>query len=154
LKTKTVVNRGKRFNGRIVKTVLLGLLVLTVVLAAVSPAAAAPVTVNAPAWHTVARGETLFSIGRHYNVNPWAIASANALANPHRIYAGQRLYVPAGPAYSQSHVCGTNYTVQRGDTLFRIARIYGVDAWRIAGANGIYNLNRIWVGQRLFIPCS
>ncbi len=134
--------------------ILSTLLVLAVSLSVVAPVAAAPAVASAPTWHSVGRGETLFSIGRLYNVNPWTIAVANGLANPNRIYVGQRLYIPAGPPYPGPQPCGFYYTVQRGDTLFSIGRIYGVDPWSIAAANGLYNMNRIWVGQRLFIPCS
>lgn len=121
--------------------------VFLLALVAVQPvvdASAAP----APTWHVVARGETLFSIGRLYHVNPWAIASANHLVNPNLIYVGQALYIPAG-----SGTCGSYYTVQRGDTLISIGLRYGVSPWSIASANRIYNMNRILVGQRLFIPC-
>ncbi len=153
MKTGAILNG--RFNGRIVKIIVLGLLVLTTLLVAVSPVAAASAKATLPTWHTVTRGETLFSIGRYYNVNPWTIASANSLANPNRIYVGQRIYVPAGPAYyPQTQSCGSYYTVQRGDTLFRISSTYKVDVWSIARANNIYDLNRIYVGQRLFIPCK
>jgi LysM repeat protein len=117
-----------------------------------TPVAAAPAACG-DTWHKVAWGETLFSIGRLYNVSPWAIASANRLTNPNRIYAGQWLYIPAGSPYYQPWGCGSYYTVRRGDTLLRIGRAYGVSAWSIARANHIYNINHIWVGQRLFIPC-
>jgi LysM repeat protein len=50
-------------------------------------------------YHTVHYGETLFSIGRCYDVYPYAIADANGLWNPDYIYAGQVLYIPDGPAY-------------------------------------------------------
>jgi LysM repeat protein len=102
-----------------------------------------------PTWHRVARGETLFSIGRLYSVSPWAIASANQLVNPNLIYVGQKLYIPTG-----SGACGSTYTVRRGDTLVRIGLAYQVSPWSIASANRIYNLNHIVVGQRLFIPCK
>jgi LysM repeat protein len=120
--------------------------------------AATPVTVDAavdslPAWHTVARGETLFSIGRLYGVSPWAIATANRLVNPNRIYVGQALYIPAGPGYPGPGTCGSYYIVQGGDTLFRIGIAYRVSPWSIAAANRIYNMNHILAGQRLFIPC-
>ena len=46
-------------------------------------------------FHTVRWGETLFSIGRLYGVNPWAIAGANRLFNPNIIFAGQVLCLPA-----------------------------------------------------------
>lgn len=47
---------------------------------------------------------------------------------------------------------GQVYVVQRGDTLFRIARRFGVNLYTLAAANGITNVNRIYVGQRLVIP--
>ena len=66
---------------------ILGLLTTTVGYAA--PPAYGPV------YHYVRYGETLFSIGRLYGVNPYAIAHANGLPNPNRIYAGQVLLIPA-----------------------------------------------------------
>jgi hypothetical protein len=36
--------------------------------------------------------------------------------------------------------------------MLSIGRLYGVSPWVIASANGIYNLNWIYVGQRLVIP--
>jgi peptidoglycan hydrolase-like protein with peptidoglycan-binding domain len=44
------------------------------------------------------------------------------------------------------------YTVQPGDTLFRIARKFGVTVAEIVAANNIKDPNRINVGQRLIIP--
>ena len=134
------------------KALLVTLFVLALSLMVVTPVAAAPAA-HAPTWHWVVRGETLFSIGRLYNVSPWAIASANRLANPNRIYVGQRLYIPAGQPYYPPCWCRSTYIVRRGDTLFRIGRTYGVSAWSIARVNHIYNMNYIWAGQRLFIPC-
>jgi len=48
--------------------------------------------------HWVQWGETLYSIGRLYNVSPQCIAHANGLFNPNLIYAGQALYIPYGCA--------------------------------------------------------
>lgn len=61
----------------------------------------------------------------------------------------------AAPAESASAApthAGVYYTVQRGDTLYSIARRYGTTAKAIANANGIANINYIRVGQRLYIP--
>ena len=141
----------------------------------VTPALAAPVSAPPPAWgapgyHWVRTGETLSSIGRLYGVNAWAIASANHLANPNHIYAGQRLYIPARggwyqpgypgqypgyPGYpGQYGQCqyGRCHWVKAGETMLSIGRLYGRSPWSIASANGIYDLNRIYVGQRLVIP--
>ena len=45
-----------------------------------------------PGYHVVRPGETLFSIGRLYGVNPYTIASMNGLANPN----AEQHYVPFG----------------------------------------------------------
>ena len=122
----------------LVAILLLGLLTTTVSYAA--PPAYGPV------YHCVRRGETLSSIGRLYGVSPYAIAQANGIPNPNRIYAGQMLLIPARCVYSRVHI------VARGETLLSISRLYGVSAWSIAQANGIFNLNCIYAGQRLVIP--
>jgi LysM repeat protein len=56
--------------------------------------------------HMVRYGETLFSIGRMYGVNPYRIAEANGLANPNCIYAGQMLYIPASSGWTGCGGCG------------------------------------------------
>ena len=72
--------------------VILGL-VLLLQLAIVPASSAAPPS-GEGFWHYVRHGETLYSIGRHYRVSPWAIASANGIHNQNLIYAGQRLCIP------------------------------------------------------------
>src|SRR5205085_906157 len=44
------------------------------------------------------------------------------------------------------------YIVQRGDTLFNIASRFGVSLSSLAAANGISNVNLIFVGEQLTIP--
>jgi len=82
----------------LVSVVLASLLVTTSV-AAAPVSSPAPITLGAARYHVVRPGETLFSIGRLYRVNPYAIASANHLYNPNRIYIGQCLYIPASSYY-------------------------------------------------------
>jgi LysM repeat protein len=82
----------------------------------------------------------------------WAIARSNGIANPNRIYAGQRLVIPTGGYAGGGTYTGTVHVVRRGETLYRIALNHGVSMWAIARANGIANPNRIYAGQRLVIP--
>jgi hypothetical protein len=49
---------------------------------------------------------------------------------------------------------GVTYTVQPGDTLFRIALNYGTTMQAIAQANGIWDYSRIYWGTTLTIPCA
>ncbi len=143
------------------------------------PASYAATPPGAGSWHTVRWGETLFSIGRAYGVNPYNICSANGLHDCDYVWAGQSLWIPRG--YSDNRWdgrdgrdgyvrpisdnrggynnwdgsyggCSRDYVVRRGDTLYSIGRMHGVDAWRLAAANGIYNLNMIYAGQCLCIP--
>jgi len=88
----------------LVSVVLASLLVTTSVAAAPAPSPPAS-TVGAARYHWVRPGETLFSIGRLYHVNPYAIAAANHLYNPNRIYIGQCLYIPASSYYYGGYNC-------------------------------------------------
>jgi LysM repeat protein len=47
---------------------------------------------------------------------------------------------------------GVYHTVQKGQTLYYIARTYDIDVNRIKRINGIYNPLRLQVGTRLWIP--
>jgi LysM repeat protein len=138
------------------------------------PASASPTTPTAPAGsaraHTVRAGETLTHIAARYGVTIGAIARANGLADPSRIYAGQRLTIPGSgsgsaapspspaspPSAAPSAPPGSarSHTVRAGETLTHIAIRYGVTIRAIAKANGIADPSRIYAGQRLTIPGS
>lgn len=51
--------------------------------------------------HTVSPGETMFSIGRRYNVSPVSIAQANRLPPHHKLRMGERLTIPGTVARAQ-----------------------------------------------------
>jgi soluble lytic murein transglycosylase-like protein len=67
---------------------------------AAAPAPAVAPAAPAPKVHTVRGGEHLTGIARHYGVTIAAVASANGLSDPSRIYAGQRLTIPGTAAAS------------------------------------------------------
>lgn len=58
------------------------------------------------------------------------------------------LFVTTVPAFAQ----GQTHTVQAGETLFSIARRYGLTVQQLASANRITNPELIYVGQVLVIP--
>jgi lipoprotein NlpD len=47
---------------------------------------------------------------------------------------------------------GVYHTVERGQTLWRICKAYGVDMQEVARINGIADPTQIKVGQKIFIP--
>jgi len=49
---------------------------------------------------------------------------------------------------------GNYYVVQPGDTLFSIADRFGVSLSDLATINGVYDVNRVFVGQVLTLPAA
>ena len=49
---------------------------------------------------TVQPGQTLYCIGRYYQVSPWAIAATNRIPWPYFIYPNQVLAIPNAPWYN------------------------------------------------------
>jgi LysM repeat protein len=111
--------------------------------------------------YVVQPGDTLSSIAYRFGTTTSAIAAANGIANPNRIYAGQKLIIPSancapGPIPPAPPPPGgqcINYVVKPGDTLSGIAARYGTTAAAIAVRNGLKNPNFIYVGQHLVV-CS
>ena len=105
-------------------------------------------------------GDTLTSISKRHGVPIPRIVELNGLADPNRIYVGQRLRVtgassPSGPqpaAPAAPAARARSHTVRLGETLTHIAARYDVTVGAIASANGIANPSRIFAGQRLTIP--
>jgi LysM repeat protein len=103
--------------------------------------------------HVVHRGDTLFRIALRYGTTVQAIASANGIANPARIYVGQKLVIStSGGQPPQPPAGATTYVVQPGDNLFRIALRYNLSYMYLAQYNGIANPSCVYAGQVLRIP--
>jgi LysM repeat protein len=89
--------RRKKDDG-LMRRLLLLLLVLSLALPLIAwaaPSSSPPAQTCGPnVVHIVQRGENVFRISLRYGTTVRAIATANALANPNRIYPGQRLLVP------------------------------------------------------------
>ncbi|GEM_PF-572718 len=110
--------------------------------------------------HSVRRGESLYAIARRYGTSVGAIRQANGIRG-NLIRPGQTLVVPrkAGMAWSAParkasvrHARGGTYTVRRGDTVWDIARSFGVPVSRLRAANGLSRRAVIRPGQKLVIP--
>ena len=71
---------------------------------------------------------------------------------PRSAYAATQ--VSDAPAVNAAAAFGCTYMVRPGDTLFRIAIRFGVSPFALASANGIQNINLIFVGMVLRVPCS
>ncbi len=110
--------------------------------------------------YRVRSGDTLYKIARDFNVSVQEIVHINNLPNPNLIYVDQALEIPDGnpstpttppPTTDPAPTSGT-YTVQPGDTLSKIAQRFDTTVAAIAQANGLANINLIYVGQQLIVP--
>ena len=105
--------------------------------------------------YTVRRGNTLSQIARAYGVTVSHIVELNNIQNPNLIYPGQKLRITDSTNTTLNLVNQTgnysSYTVRRGDSLWRIARRYGVSVNYLASINNIQNPNLIYPGQVLRI---
>lgn len=92
----------------------------------------------------VARGDTLYSISRRYNVPLRDIIEANHMIPPYRVYVGQTIKLPS----AKYHI------VARGDTLYSISKRYNVDMSSISRLNDLDEPYTLAVGQKLILPGS
>ncbi|MEE9616027.1 MAG: LysM peptidoglycan-binding domain-containing protein [Anaerolineae bacterium] len=137
---------------RWVSLTLLGILLAWTLLAP-APAHAAELN-EGSVIHVVGWGETLFSIAGRYGVSVDAICAANGIADPTRIYAGQRLVIPTSNVPAAPAAAGATHVVQAGENLYRIALRYGTTVAALTELNGIYNPGHVVAGQTLVIPGS
>ena len=106
----------------------------------------------------VAPGETLIGIARRHGVSVEQLIALNRIADPSRIFAGQRLVLarastpPPKPAAARPAAAPRIHLVADGENLTAIARRYGVTIAAISAANNLADPSRIFPGQRLVIP--
>ena len=103
--------------------------------------------------YTVQSGDSLWSIGNRFGVTVQQLRDANNLTSD-VLSVGQVLTIPG---VSGDEDTGDNngavfyYTVERGDSLWSIARRFGVTVQEIRDANDLVS-DTLSVGQSLIIP--
>jgi murein DD-endopeptidase MepM/ murein hydrolase activator NlpD len=130
-------------------------------------------------YHVLAKGETLYSVARQYGLKPGDIAKANSIDDPSKLKAGTKLLIPgsgdkaapaaagadspapaAAPSASAkgpvavSAAVAMTHKVVKGDTLFSIAKAYGVGLSDLRAANKLAVSSTIKPGDTLKIPAG
>lgn len=116
-----------------------------------------PGVVSADSSYVVQPGDTLSEIAQQHGITTAALAAANSITNRDHVWVGQRLVIPgAGTTAPADAPAATPATVvvQTGDTLAKIAALYGTTWTALAAANGLTNANHIYVGQVLRLSGS
>ena len=103
----------------------------------------------------VGGGDTLESISAYYRTTTDALVQANCLISSN-LLPGHTLYVPPLPTNTVL-VCGAHagwiqYTVQAGDTLFKISQLYRTTVSQLQQANCLGSSSTIFIGQKLWVP--
>ena len=119
--------------------------------------------------YKVEKGDTLFSISRKFQITVAELRAANNLSENDVLKAGQKLIIPdadigTAAALSTSKTASTEtassemktvvYTVQKGDTLYRIARNNGLTVPELLAINNLDSSAVIKVGQKLKVKAS
>ena len=100
--------------------------------------------------YVVQKGDSLYSISRMYGISVSDLRNANNLTSD-ILTIGQVLIVPDDNMNNSDEMISNIYVVQRGDSLFSIARKYGVSINDIRMINNL-NSDVLSIGQTLIIP--
>lgn len=103
--------------------------------------------------YTVKSGDTLYGIAKSYNITPNELINYNNL-NSSVLSIGQNLKIPFQDIKEeQENIEYIIYTVKPGDSLYSIARTYGISVNNIMSLNNL-NSSLLSIGQTLKIPIS
>ncbi len=130
--------------------VLVAIAILAALPANVSPAQAA-----SPGFVLVNYGDTLSTIAARNGTTVDALVQANGLPNSTFIWVGQCLAIPSGNSVAAPVAAPPGagaYTISQGDTIQDLAARFGITVDALAIANGLSNVDSIFVGQRLVVP--
>ena len=107
--------------------------------------------------HRIVSGDSLSTIARRYGTSVSKLMALNGMRNTN-IRAGKTLIlpgsVPSTTASTPRVSAGGVYVIQRGDSLWSIARRFNVSQQQLAAWNGISSKKYIQPGQKLKVTSS
>jgi N-acetylmuramoyl-L-alanine amidase len=98
--------------------------------------------------YTVRSGDTFFLIAQRFGISVDALKQANGLSSNY-LTVGRQLVIPKGSTSSNS---SATYRVKSGDTVYLIAKAYGISMDALRQANGLGSNPVLYPGQVLKIP--
>ncbi len=120
--------------------------------------------------YIVKKGDTLYSISRKYQITVPELRAANNLSENDVLKAGAKLVIPAADIENAAALSASKtsdykndssrtsataaYVVQKGDTLYGIARKYNIKLNELLSLNNLDNSSTIKIGQKILVPAE
>jgi murein DD-endopeptidase MepM/ murein hydrolase activator NlpD len=110
--------------------------------------------------HVVKSGDTIYGLAREYDVKVEEILFLNGIDDARKIQSGQRIRIPSTPAMvppinpDPSAPSVALHWVQKGETLFGIARQYDIPIQEIRSVNNFTNAYVLKAGDVIKIPVT
>ncbi len=89
--------------------------------------------------YVIQKGDTLYSISRHFNTGLAAIMAANPLVNVYNLMVGEVICIPMSVP-SNNVMNETTYQVEEGDTIGSILEHYGFNMSDLMQRNSLDDL--------------
>ncbi|MFZ3065235.1 MAG: transglycosylase SLT domain-containing protein [Nitrospirota bacterium] len=111
--------------------------------------------------HLVKKGETLYSIAKHYRVTVADLKKINLLSRKERVTEGTHILIPIAPNSRKASIKVTTspilkeekntiyYRIRKGDTLWKISKKYNVSIASIKEWNDLDSARNIKAGDKL-----
>ena len=99
--------------------------------------------------YTIKPGDTLNSIANKFNTKPQVILEINNIYYPEDLRAGMDIIIP-----KEKEQYFNYYTIERGDSLYKIAQKYNINPTLLASLNGLNMEDYIYPNQEILIPKS
>ncbi len=99
--------------------------------------------------YMVKMGDSMESIATSHDINVDELRKINGLFSPNEVVVGSLLVVPVMGKRNYQY-----YTVKKGDSIYEIAKKYGIDYNLLLQLNGLDKDDYIYPNQSLMLPAE
>lgn len=115
--------------------------------------------------HLVKKGDTLYGIAKKYQLTVSELRAANNLSEKDVLKAGQKLVIPSADIENAATLSSSSnktvntsktdtYVVQKGDTLYGIAKKYNIKVADLYSLNNMSQSDVLKFGQKIKVPAA